>query len=485
MQPSGSGALPGRPLGDHRLRSAAAHASRKRSRARVQPTRCARGSRSLVNAITSFSNRPLIYIFQLGVAVMAAVDRGRRRPALPEPDRAHRRAGLGVDHGVDLVPRRADDLLHRRHRHVSGEGVHGNQAAALHHRPRRIRRRAATRRDPRRACATSAPRLLRSQAARRTARRRAAWTGIRRSRRSCASASSHGCGRTSRTPAIVDYGCGYGALAAYLRGRGHQGPVPRLRRQRRDDRRPRRAHVARSATAGSRRSRDELHRGRLRGRQRHLQRQAADAGDAEWRRRTCARPSPIWRALGARGFGFNALTLYSDADKRRPDLYYADPLELFDHCKRTYSRFVTLLHDYPLYEFTLLVRRVTHMASLVIFGAGDIARLAHFYFTTDSAHEVAGVRRRRRLPHGRHVPRPAAVRRRGRAVARYPPGEYAMFVALSYARMNRAARREVRGDEGGRLPARELRQLALHLPGRRRRRATTASSSRTTRCSRS
>ena len=80
------------------------------------------------------------------------------------------------------------------------------------------------------------------------------------------------------------------------------------------------------------------------------------AGDAEWAsyvRETIADLA----ALGTRGFAFNALTLYSDAEKRRPDLYYADPLELFDHCKRTYSRFVTLLHDYPLYEFTILVRR--------------------------------------------------------------------------------------------------------------------------------
>ena len=28
------------------------------------------------------------------------------------------------------------------------------------------------------------------------------------------------------------------------------------------------------------------------------------------------------------------------------------------------------------------------MAKIVIFGAGDIARLAHFYFSTDSEHEV-------------------------------------------------------------------------------------------------
>jgi SAM-dependent methyltransferase len=61
--------------------------------------------------------------------------------------------------------------------------------------------------------------------------------------------------------------------------------------------------------------------------------------------------------LGRRGFALNALTSYSDAEKMRPDLYYADPLLLFDHCKRRYSRQVALLHDYPLYEFSLLVRK--------------------------------------------------------------------------------------------------------------------------------
>jgi len=57
-----------------------------------------------------------------------------------------------------------------------------------------------------------------------------------------------------------------------------------------------------------------------------------------------------------RGFAFNCLTSYSDADKMRPDLYYADPCRLFDLCKRRYSRQVALLHDYGLYEFTMIVR---------------------------------------------------------------------------------------------------------------------------------
>lgn len=56
------------------------------------------------------------------------------------------------------------------------------------------------------------------------------------------------------------------------------------------------------------------------------------------------------------GFGFNMLTAYSDADKMRPDLYYGDPLFYFDYCRTTFSRHLALLHDYRLYEFTLLVR---------------------------------------------------------------------------------------------------------------------------------
>lgn len=58
------------------------------------------------------------------------------------------------------------------------------------------------------------------------------------------------------------------------------------------------------------------------------------------------------------GFAFNALTIYSDPDRMRKYLYYADPLQIFDYCKRRYSRNVALLHDYGLYEFTILVRKL-------------------------------------------------------------------------------------------------------------------------------
>ncbi len=59
------------------------------------------------------------------------------------------------------------------------------------------------------------------------------------------------------------------------------------------------------------------------------------------------------------GFAFNCLTTYSDADKMHDYLYYANPCTLFDLCKQRYSRNVALLHDYGLYEFTILVRKTS------------------------------------------------------------------------------------------------------------------------------
>ena len=59
----------------------------------------------------------------------------------------------------------------------------------------------------------------------------------------------------------------------------------------------------------------------------------------------------------SRGFAFNCLTSYSDIDKRHEYLYYSDPCCLFELCKQRYSRQVALLHDYGLYEFTILVRK--------------------------------------------------------------------------------------------------------------------------------
>lgn len=78
--------------------------------------------------------------------------------------------------------------------------------------------------------------------------------------------------------------------------------------------------------------------------------------DIEWRDYLEA-TLDVLDAKSEQGFSFNCLTAYSDADKMRDYLYYADPCQLFDLCKRRYSRHVALLHDYGLYEFTILVRK--------------------------------------------------------------------------------------------------------------------------------
>jgi sugar O-acyltransferase (sialic acid O-acetyltransferase NeuD family) len=76
------------------------------------------------------------------------------------------------------------------------------------------------------------------------------------------------------------------------------------------------------------------------------------------------------------------------------------------------------------------------MARLVIFGAGDIARLAHHYFSRDSPHDVVGFvtdREHRRADSLLGLPWVDVEQLRDR----FPPSEHEAFVAISYARMNR------------------------------------------------
>ncbi|PYS68602.1 MAG: SAM-dependent methyltransferase [Acidobacteria bacterium] len=80
-----------------------------------------------------------------------------------------------------------------------------------------------------------------------------------------------------------------------------------------------------------------------------------DAGEAEWTTYVLGTLDRM-RELSVRGLGFNLLTRHCDRHLMRADLYYADPAFYVDQCLSRFSRHVTLLHDYPLYEFTVLVR---------------------------------------------------------------------------------------------------------------------------------
>ena len=80
-----------------------------------------------------------------------------------------------------------------------------------------------------------------------------------------------------------------------------------------------------------------------------------DVDDDSWRDYVLETLATI-AGLSRRGFAFNMLTSWSDPPKMRPELFYGDPGAFFAHCKTRHSRNVALLHDYGLYEWTMLVR---------------------------------------------------------------------------------------------------------------------------------
>jgi SAM-dependent methyltransferase len=155
------------------------------------------------------------------------------------------------------------------------------------------------------------------------------------------------------TATLIDYGCGYGALLRYLRQHGHDvdyrgydfcepminaalaefGNDPHAHFTSERAELPQADYCVASGIFSVK----------------------LDATNADWQDHIITTINDM-AALATRGIAFNALTSYSDPEKLRPDLYYADPLQLFDYCKRNLSRRVALLHDYKLYDFTIIVR---------------------------------------------------------------------------------------------------------------------------------
>ena len=157
-----------------------------------------------------------------------------------------------------------------------------------------------------------------------------------------------------RSFSINDYGCGYGALVDYLRRAGCRCRYTGF-------------DIAESMIVHARAAHDAD----------PLCTFTNDLGAVEVADRSFAsgvfnvkqdHSSDEWHAyvlatlgvldrLSAAGFAFNMLSSYSDPEKRRPDLFYGDPAVFFDYCKTHFSPRVALLHDYPLYEFTIVVRK--------------------------------------------------------------------------------------------------------------------------------
>ena len=159
-------------------------------------------------------------------------------------------------------------------------------------------------------------------------------------------------GRRREAISVLDYGCGYGALVPYMREYGLTFSYTGF------DISPEMVATARQLHGGPDVdfATDEA------------SLQVADyvvasgifnvkleTSEDAWREYVLVTLGRLAR-LASRGFAFNVLSLYSDPEYRRADLFYADPLFLFDYCKTRFSKQVALLHDYPLYEFTMLVR---------------------------------------------------------------------------------------------------------------------------------
>lgn len=153
---------------------------------------------------------------------------------------------------------------------------------------------------------------------------------------------------------LVDLGCGYGAFLEFLRARGHRGAYCGL------DTSEAMVEAAKKRHGGAPNAQfvvgaaapspmdfivsSGIFNVRLR------------FQTSDWERYV-KETLQTMNTASIYGFSFNCLTSYSDPEYRREDLYYGDPCYWFDHCKRTFSRNVSLLHDYELYEFTILVRK--------------------------------------------------------------------------------------------------------------------------------
>jgi len=152
---------------------------------------------------------------------------------------------------------------------------------------------------------------------------------------------------------INDYGCGYGALVDYLRNentsfqyRGFDVSEEMIARARRAHRGNARCEFVSNKSLLSPADYTVAS---------GIFNVKLDTPEREWREYMMETLGEF-RELSTKAFAFNALTSYSDPEFMRPDLYYANPLELFDYCKRNLANKVALLHDYPLYEFTMVVQ---------------------------------------------------------------------------------------------------------------------------------
>lgn len=158
---------------------------------------------------------------------------------------------------------------------------------------------------------------------------------------------------SDRAASVADIGCGYGALAGFLRARGWQGHYEGV------DISP-----AMIAVARERLPEDEnvtLTLGRCASKSADfviasgIFNVKGSADSASWESYVFAIIDDLV-ASARRGVALNFLSSWSDEPLMRSDLYYATPERVFAYCAAKHSRWQELSQDYGLFEFTLRMR---------------------------------------------------------------------------------------------------------------------------------
>jgi SAM-dependent methyltransferase len=157
----------------------------------------------------------------------------------------------------------------------------------------------------------------------------------------------------SSNASVIDLGCGFGDFLRFLRAEGYQGRFIGY------DIAPSMIERARQIHGES-----EDHRWRVGAEPTETADFAIASGifnvkgkvpDEIWNRYVHQTIDILARA-GRHGFAFNVLSKSSDPDRRRPDLYYADPADMLTYCLSRFGWSAALMQDYGLYEFTIVVR---------------------------------------------------------------------------------------------------------------------------------
>ena len=152
---------------------------------------------------------------------------------------------------------------------------------------------------------------------------------------------------------LADMGCGYGALAKFLRKRGWKGHYKGV------DISGSMIQAAREFLASEKDV--ELVVGqRLTGRADFVVASGifnvrGSSDDSLWEQYVF-RTIDDMASTARKGVAFNFLTSWSDAPLMREDLFYAAPERILEYCLSRHSRWIEISQDYGLFEFTVRMR---------------------------------------------------------------------------------------------------------------------------------